>query len=228
VRKIIIDPGHGGDDIGAIAARGLAEKDVTLDIAHRLRQLLEAAAVSVLMTREQDEALSLDRRTATANRWAGDLFVSIHVNWLTPLNLRGIETFYLGSTDDPVLLRLARRENSHTAYSFAEIRQLLEDMFTDVKRGESRKLAETVQEELFIALRDINPALENRGVKTAPFAVLVGTEMPAILTEVSCLSNDEEVQLLASPAYRQEIAQALFRGILAYAQVLEHSTKKGS
>ena len=228
VRKVVIDPGHGGNDIGTVATRGLAEKDLTLDIAHRLRQLLEESAVTVLMTRELDEALPLDQRAATANRWEGDLFVSIHVNWLTPHTLCGIETFYLGPTDDPVLLHLARRENSHTAYSLAEVRQLLEDMFIDVRRGESRKLAVTIQEELFATLREVNPALENRGVKSAPFAVLVGTTMPAILTEVSCLSNPEEAQLLASSGYRQEIAQALFRGILSYAKALEHSTQKGT
>lgn len=228
VRKVVIDPGHGGNDIGTIATRGLAEKDLTLDIAHRLRQLLEEYAVTVLMTRELDEALALDQRIATANRWEGDLFISIHVNWLTPYTLRGIETFYLGPTDDPALLHLARRENSHTAYSLAEVRQLLEDVFIDVKREESRKLAVTIQEELFTALHEVNPELENRGVKSAPFAVLVGTAMPAILTEVSCLSNPEEVQLLASSGYRQEIAQALFRGILSYAKALQHSTKKGT
>jgi len=228
VKKIILDPGHGGYDLGTVAARGLKEKDLTLDIAHRLRQLLEESAVTVFMTREQDEALALDQRTATANRWEGDLLVSIHVNWLTPHTLRGIETFYLGPTDDPVLLHLARRENSLTAYSLAEVRQLLEDVFIDVRRGESRKLAETIQAALFTTLYEVNPALEDRGVKSAPFAVLVGTEMPAILTEVSCLSNPEEVQLLASPGYRQEIARALFRGILSYAKALQHSTEKGS
>jgi N-acetylmuramoyl-L-alanine amidase len=108
------------------------------------------------------------------------------------------------------------------------VRQLLEGVFIDVRRGESHKLAATIQEELFTALHEVNPALENRGVKSAPFAVLVGTEMPAILTEVSCLSNPEEVELLASPAYRQEIAQALFRGILSYAKALHHSTEKGN
>jgi N-acetylmuramoyl-L-alanine amidase len=228
VRKIILDPGHGGHDLGTVAARGLTEKDVTLDIAHRLRQLLEESAITVLMTREQDEALALDQRTATANQWEGDLFVSIHVNWLTPHTLRGIETFYLGPTDDPALLHLARRENSLAAYSFAEVRQLLEDVFIDVRRGESRKLAETIQEELFTTLHEVNPALENRGVKSAPFAVLVGTEMPAILTEVSCLSNHDEALLLTSPVYRQEIAHALFRGILSYGKALQHPTQKGS
>lgn len=228
VRKIVIDPGHGGSDLGTVASRGLAEKDLTLDIAHRLRQLLEESAVTVLMTREQDEALALDQRTLTANQWEGDLFISIHVNWLTPHTLRGIETFYLGPTEDLASLHLARRENSHTAYSLAEVRQLLEEVVIDVRRGESHHLAATIQEALFTALHEVNPALENRGVKSAPFAVLVGTEMPAILTEVSCVSNPEEAALLASPAYRQEIARALFRGILSYARALQHSTKKGN
>lgn len=164
------------------------EKDVTLDIAHRLRLLLEEATVTVLMTRERDEAVPLDQRTATANRWQGDLFISIHANWLTPHTLRGIETFYLGPTDDPTLLHLARRENSPSSYSLTEARQLL-DMFIDVKRGESHTLVETIQAELIATLHEANPTLEDRGVKSAPFVVLAGTKMPAILAEVSCLSN---------------------------------------
>jgi N-acetylmuramoyl-L-alanine amidase len=226
IKKIILDPGHGGEDFGAIAARGLSEKDLTLDISFRLRHLLETSAVQVKMTRAQDESVSLDQRALRANSWGGDLFVSIHVNSLTPAQLRGIETYYLGPTDDPVSLRLAQRENRSASYALSDVRQLLEGVFLNVRTQQSQKLAEAIQASLIDTLREINPALENRGVKTAPFAVLIATEMPAILTEVSCLSNREEVQLLASPAYRQQIAYALFRGIQSYATALEQSQEE--
>jgi N-acetylmuramoyl-L-alanine amidase len=118
-------------------------------------------------------------------------------------------------------------ENRQSGYSLADFRRLLEGVYVDVRRSESRKLAETIQGELVRLLRTANPALENRAVKTAPFVVLITTEMPAVLAEVSCLSNDEEVQLLASADYRQQIAQALFTGVRAYAAVLNHSNRKG-
>ena len=139
-----------------------------------------------------------------------------------------METYYLGPTEDPVALQLAAQENHDSGYSLADFRRLLDRIYLSVRRDESRRLAETVQQTLVTSLRPKHPALVNRGVKTAPFAVLVGTEMPAILAEVACLSNAAKAQLLATPQYRQAIAQALFQGIRAYAQALNHSAKKGS
>ena len=225
VRKIVIDPGHGGKDIGTSTPGGLAEKEVTLDIGIRLRHLLEQAAFEVVMTRDKDETVPLRQRTALANTQGADLFVSIHLNWIDGGQVRGIETYYLGPTEDPVLLQLATRENRDSGYSLADFRKLLDHIYLSVRRDESRRLAESVQRTLVTALRRKHPALVNRGVKTAPFAVLVGTEMPAILAEVTCLSHPEEARLLATPQYRQDIAQALWQGIRAYAQALNRFPK---
>ncbi len=228
VKKIVIDPGHGGKDTGTSAPAGLTEKEVTLDIGIRLRRLLEQAAFEVSMTRDKDEAVPLAQRTALANAQGADLFVSIHLNWIDRSQVRGMETYYLGPTEDPVLLQVAAQENRDSGYSLADFRRLLDRIYLSVRRDESRRLAETIQRTLVTSLHPKHPAFVNRGVKTAPFAVLVGTEMPAILAEVACLSNAEEAQLLATPQYRQNIAQALLQGIRAYAQALNRSPKKGS
>ena len=227
IKKIILDAGHGGDEPGAVM-HGIIEKEVTLDIGLRLRRLLTESSFEVLMTREKDETVSLNQRAVSANSWGGDIFVSIHINWIEMREVRGIETYYLGQTDDPATLTLARLENQQSGYSLADFRQLLEGLYLDVRRDESHRLAETIQDELFDFLRPINPTLEDRGVKTAPFVVLVATEMPAVLAEVSCLSNQEEARLLASPDYRQDIAQALFQGIRSYANLLNSISGKGS
>ena len=215
VRRVVIDAGHGGTSHGTSSESGLVEKDVTLDIAERLRGRLAGSGLTVLMTRAGDDSMSLRQRSDFANRAQGDLFVSIHVNALAPRN-RGIETYYLGPSGAPADDAIAAHDNRDSGYSLADLRSLLDRIYIDAKKDESRRLAESVQHALLRHLRRINDAVEDRGVKTAPFVVLVGTEMPAILAEVSCLSNDEEAVLLGRPGYRQSIADALFDGIQAY------------
>jgi N-acetylmuramoyl-L-alanine amidase len=227
VRRVVIDPGHGGQHLGAISRSGVAEKELTLDIGLRLRRLMEQAAFDVVMTRHADETIPLAERVAIANASRADVFVSIHVNWLPAPALRPLETFYLGPSDDPQTIRLAGRENRDSGYSLSDYRQLLEQVYMDARRDESRRLARTVNSELFRSLSAVNPRLENRGVKMAPFVVLVGTEMPAILVEVSSLSNDDEVKLLTSAEYREEIARGLLGGIRAYADTLGGFDKRG-
>jgi N-acetylmuramoyl-L-alanine amidase len=222
----VIDAGHGGSQAGATSDSGVTEKEITLDIALRLRRLLADAAFEVLLTRETDTTLSLDRRVAFANASRADLFVSIHVNWIPHRAIRPLETYHVGPTDDPAALALARAENRDSGYSLAAYRRLLDLVYIDTRREESHALARAVNGALYRSLREINPAIENRGVKTAPFAVLLGTEMPAILVEASCLSNQEEVQLLTSADYREQIASALLRGIRAYARELDGAGKK--
>jgi N-acetylmuramoyl-L-alanine amidase len=195
----------------------VTEKEITLDIALRLRELLQDADFEVLMTRETDATLSLERRASFANNNQADLFVSIHVNWIPYRQVRPLETYFVGPTDDPATLRLASVENHDSGYSLAASRRLLAKIFSDARREESQALAQKLNAELYRSLREVNPTLENRGVKTAPFAVLVGTEMPAILVEVSCLSNEADVDLLTTADYRDRIAQALLRGIKSYA-----------
>lgn len=226
VRRIALDPGHGGDSLGTRAPLGLVEKELTLDIAQRVRKLLEADSFEVLMTREQDRSLSLEDRGVAANQGGADIFVSIHLNWIENRQARGVETYYLGATDDPYLTRLAAAENRESGYSMGDMRRLLDRIYADVRQDKSRTLAEVIQASLFRSLGKVNPGIENRGVKAAPFIVLLATEMPAILAEVSCLSNEDEAALLTKPLYRQYIAEALAAGIRSYADAVEGKPEK--
>ena len=222
VRHIVLDPGHGGEDLGTRNGE-LYEKDLTLDIALRLRDLLIEKGFEVSMTRESDEAVVLRERRDFANEIDADVFVSIHLNWIVNRATRGVETYYLGPTEDPELNALARRENAHSGYTLVEQSDLVRGMVLNAQHVRSRQLAGQIQQTLFRSLRDVNPALKDRGVKTAPFVVLIGTEMPAILAEVSCLSNDEEVEMLSRPLYRGHIAEALLKGVLRYARTVDSS-----
>lgn len=221
VRRIALDPGHGGDSLGTRAPMGLVEKELTLDIALRVRKLLEADSFEVVLTRDQDRSISLEERGLAANREGADIFVSIHLNWIENRKARGVETYYLGATNDPYLTRLAAAENRESGYSMADMRGLLDRIYADVRQTKSRTLAEVVQASLFRSLGKVNPGIEDRGVKAAPFIVLLATEMPAILAEVSCLSNEDEAALLTKPLYRQYIADALAAGIRSYADAVE-------
>jgi N-acetylmuramoyl-L-alanine amidase len=221
VRRIVLDPGHGGDNEGTHAPLGLVEKELTLDIAGRLHRLLAARGFEVLVTRRGDEAVSLQDRAVLANDAEADIFVSIHLNWIEDQKTRGIETYYLGPTNDPYLTQLAAAENRDSGHSLADVRRLLDRIYAGVRQDNSRKLAESVQASLFQSLGKLNPTLKDRGVKAAPFIVLLDTEMPAILAEVSCLSNEEEARLLTQPQYRQYIAEALADGIRSYADAAQ-------
>lgn len=216
-RRIVLDPGHGGGD-GGTALGALHEKEITLDLALRLRDLLAADGFEVHLTRKDDRRISLRDRARIANALPADLFLSIHVNWIAdPRGERGVETYYLGPTDDPFLTRLASAENAESGYSRADIRTLLEGIYQDLRQEESARAASSVQQALHRSLGEVNPGLENWGVKSAPFLVLVATEMPAVLAEVSSLSHPEEAKLLAQPEYRDRIARALLDGVRAYA-----------
>jgi N-acetylmuramoyl-L-alanine amidase len=228
IKRVVIDPGHGGAQHGAMSSSGVSEKEITLDIGLRLQKLMQEANFEVFMTRQVDETMALDARVAFANAKKADIFVSIHVNWVERREARPLETFYMGPTDDPATLRLASAENRDSGYSLSEYRQLLERVYLDARRDESRRLAGAIQDSLYASLRPVNPGLDNRGVKMAPFFVLAGTQMPAILAEVSCLSNADEVELLMSTDYRDKIARALLKGVRAYAQTLNGTKTKGS
>jgi N-acetylmuramoyl-L-alanine amidase len=226
IKRIVLDPGHGGAQAGAVAESGASEKEITLDLALRLRRLLQDASFEVLLTREADVTMSLEQRVAFANARRADVFVSIHVNWISRRGVRPVETYHVGPTDDPAVLKLAGAENRESGYSLGAYRRLLERIYIDERRDESRALAQTINAELYRALSAVNPGLQNRGVKMAPFAVLVGTEMPAILVEVSCLSNEDEAELLTTDDYRARIAAALLRGIRSYSRDLDSVAKK--
>ena len=218
VRRVVLDAGHGGTDPGATAEQ-LLEKEITLDIGRRLRTNLERDGFEVVATREGDRTIALKERARVANESRSDIFVSIHVNALLKhTNARGIETYYLGATNDPKLTQLAAAENRVSGYSIADMRALLDGVYADARRDESHALARAVQQQLFSTLRRADPGLENWGVKRAPFLVLVATDMPAVLAEVGCISNEKEAAMLRRPEYRQQIADALFEGIRGYAK----------
>jgi len=218
VRRVVVDPGHGGIDGGTTLGNGMMEKDITFDIGLRVENLLSDAGCEVIRTRTDDVAVSLKDRVRIANGNHADLFLSIHVNWLPDRTARGIETYYLGTTDDPFLRQLAALENQDSGYSVSDTRRLLEGIYADVRQSQSRQLAVGIQSALFQTLKQDNPQIDDRGVMQAPFVVLVATEMPAILAEVACISNEREAHLLATPSYRQRIAEALVEGVFAYAE----------
>jgi N-acetylmuramoyl-L-alanine amidase len=228
VRRVVLDAGHGGSDPGA-SSLGLAEKDITLDIGRRLRHILEENGFEVVVTRPDDRTLKLRDRAQMANKSRSDIFVSIHVNSIVKhTSSHGVETYYLGPTNDPSLTKLAADENSMSGYSMADLRKLLDGVYADARRDESQQLAAKVQQQLFGQLRSADPGLENWGVKRAPFVVLVATDMPAILAEVGCMSNRSEAAMLGKADYRQKIAEALYHGIYAYAGAAETPQKRGT
>jgi N-acetylmuramoyl-L-alanine amidase len=228
VRRVVLDAGHGGADPGATTAQ-MMEKEITLDIGRRLRTLLEKNGFDVVVTRDADRTIALRDRAVLANDSKSDIFLSIHVNALEKhTDARGIETYYLGATSDPSLTALAAQENRVSGYSVSDMRKLLEGVYADARRDESHELATAVQKQLFTTLRNDDAGLENWGVKRAPFIVLVATDMPAILAEVGCISNEKEAAMLRRPEYRQKIAAALFEGIRAYAGTNQSPPAKGS
>jgi N-acetylmuramoyl-L-alanine amidase len=218
VRRVIIDAGHGGVHPGTVSDEGLAEKTVTLDIALRMARLLEARGFEAVMTRQADETISLRERADVANTRRGDVFVSIHVNAFASADSSGIETYFVGSTTGPELDALAERENQHADYALADLRTLLDRVYADARRDESRRLARAVQYALVDAVRKKDPDVINRGVKTAPFVVLAATDMPAVLAEVSWLSQAEEAKRLETAEYRQMLAEALASGVMNFAR----------
>lgn len=222
VRRIVLDPGHGGSDDGTRTPVGLTEKMLTLDIAQRLALLLMGAGFEVTMTRDTDSKLYLRDRVRFANQAHADLFVSIHLNWLKDGRAnRGIETYFLGPSDDPFITELASAENRESGYALADVRQLLDGIYSDLRQQESRRLAAAVQRRLVAAVSQVSREVRDRGVRSAPFLVLVETEMPAILAEVASLSSPEEARLLAQAEYRDRLARALFDGIRAYSLATE-------
>jgi len=228
VRRVVLDAGHGGTDPGASSISNVSEKEITLDIEKRLGALLRKNGFEVIATRSDDRLIPLRERARLANGSSSDIFVSIHVNSIPHPNNHGVETYYLGATNDPTLTKLAAAENLTSGYALADLRKLLDRVYADVRRDESHRLADAVQHQLFSGLRGVDPGLENWGVKRAPFIVLVATEMPAILAEVGCLSNEREAEMLRNGTYREQIAQALFHGINAYASANDAPQKKGT
>lgn len=217
IGRIVIDPGHGGHDTGTIGPTGLMEKDVVLDVGLRLAKLLrEDAGSEVVMTRHDDTFIPLEERTAIANEKAADLFISIHANASHDEDARGIETYYLNFSSNPEALEVAARENATSQQSVHELRDLIKKIALTEKVEESRQFATEVQHEVHSRLAKAGGKQKDRGVKKAPFVVLIGANMPSVLAEISFLTNPKDERMLRQPEYRQKIAQALYDGVIRY------------
>ena len=217
IGKIVIDPGHGGHDTGTIGPNGLEEKDLVLDVGRRLGKMLETRlGAEVVYTRKGDTFIPLETRTAVANQARADLFVSIHANSSHDAAARGVETYYLNFTSSPEALEVAARENAVSEKSIYELQDLVKKIALKEKIEESREFAGDVQQSLHSGLASKSPAIRDRGVKKAPFIVLIGANMPSILAEISFVSNPTDEHRLATSEYRQRIAESLYRGIAKY------------
>lgn len=217
IGRIVIDPGHGGHDTGTIGPTGLNEKDVVLDVSLRLKKLLEqSTGCEVIMTRSDDTFIPLEERTAIANEKGADLFLSIHANASRDQSARGIETYYLNFTSSPEALEVAARENATSQESVHALQDLIKKIAMSEKIEESQDLARQVQREVYKRMIKASGAQRDRGVKKAPFVVLIGANMPSVLAEISFLTNPRDERLLNRPDYREKIASALYSGILEY------------
>ena len=217
IGKIVVDAGHGGHDTGTIGPNGLQEKDLVLDVALKLGKLLESKlGAEVVYTRDDDTFIPLETRTAIANKEQADLFISIHANSSSDQTARGIETYYLNFTSSRDALEVAARENAVSEKSIHELQDLVKKIALKEKIEESREFAADVQKSLYNGLNSRNPGLRNRGVKKAPFIVLIGANMPSILAEISFVSNPHDEKKLKTSDYRQQIANSLYKGVSGY------------
>jgi len=224
LERVVLDAGHGGNDVGTHGPSGFLEKDLTLDVTRRLGALLEERMGSeVVYTRSDDTYVGLEERTRIANEREADLFLSIHANSSPYHSAAGAETYVLNFTTSKTALELAARENASAQSSIHDLHGLLDKIALKDKIDESRELAAALQTSLSSLSTRSTEAARNRGVKKAPFVVLIGAAMPSVLAEIGFLTNASEEALLRQAAYRQKIAEALYKGIEAYAQSLSRT-----
>ncbi len=229
ISRIVIDAGHGGHDTGSIGQSGLREKEVSLAIAQRLGDLLEERLdADVIYTRTTDEFVPLEERTRIANSEQADLFISVHCNSARNRSVRGIETYYLNFTTDSWALNVASRENAAADRSVHELQDLVSKIALKEKIEESREFATKIQKQLHSGLSLYSASVKNRGIRKAPFMVLIGAKMPAVLAEIGFISNKTDEKLMKTGAYRAEVAEYLFEGIVSYAGSLGTVSMKGS
>lgn len=221
--RVVIDPGHGGKDVGTHGPSGLYEKEVVLDVARRLGALIEDRLGSeVVYTRSEDSFIGLEERTHIANDRKADLFLSIHANSSPLRTAAGVEMYYLNFTTSRAALDLAARENAGSGSSIHDLKDLLEKIALKDKIDESREFATRLQASLTTLETKGNAGAKNRGLKKAPFIVLIGASMPSVLAEIGFLTNAGDEALLRKPEHRQKIAEALYKGIANYAETLSH------
>jgi N-acetylmuramoyl-L-alanine amidase len=221
IGRIVIDAGHGGHDSGTLGVDGLEEKDVVLDVALRLGKLLhDRLGAEIIYTRSDDTFIPLETRTAIANKAQADLFLSIHANSSSDASARGVETYYLNFTSQPDALEVAARENAVSDQSIHQLSDLVKRIALKEKIDESREFASDVESSLYAGLQRGNAGLKNRGVKKAPFVVLIGANMPSILAEISFVTNPKDANQLRQPEYRQRVAESLYKGVAKYEEGL--------
>jgi N-acetylmuramoyl-L-alanine amidase len=226
IGRIVIDAGHGGHDTGTIGPTGLMEKDLCLDVALRLGKIVQQRLPSadVVFTRSDDTFIPLEERTHIANEAKADMFISIHANSSQDSGARGIETYYLNLKGSPEAMEVAARENATSDQGIHELEDLVKQIARTEKIDESREFAEDVQDSLSKRVQKTAKVVKNRGVRKAPFVVLIGADMPSILTEISFLSNPADEKLLKQPEHRQRVAEGIFQGIAGYLQSLNSMT----
>ena len=229
INRIVIDAGHGGHDDGTIGPNGVVEKDVVLDVALRLATLVQTRlGAEVVLTRSDDTFVPLTTRTAIANERKADLFLSIHANSSPAPSVAGTETFLLNLNSSPGAIAVAARENAGSDKSVGELRDLLQSIAQNDKIAESQSFAANIQSSIFTQAAKSNAAAHDRGVKKAPFVVLIGARMPSALAEIGFLSNPKDESNLSKADYRQKIAESLYRGIARYSQSLSHFEVAGA
>ncbi len=217
VARVVIDPGHGGHDVGSIGPSGLHEKDVVLDVSKRLGKLIEDnLGAEVIYTRSDDTYSRPQDRPKVANKAQADLFISVHANASSIHSVRGVETYYLNFTTDSWAMKVASRENAGSDSTVHELQDLLSKIALKERIEESREFANQVQSSLYGGLTKTTDGLRNRGVRKAPLLALISAKMPAILAEIGFISNASDEKLLKKADYRQKIAQNLYDGVASY------------
>ncbi|PYT56136.1 MAG: hypothetical protein DMG46_18370 [Acidobacteria bacterium] len=226
IGRIVIDPGHGGHDTGTIGPTGLMEKDLCLDVALRLGKIIEQRlpGADVVYTRSDDTFVPLEERTNIANQAKADLFISIHANSSRDHAARGIETYYLNLKGSAEAMEVAARENATAQGGVHDLQDLVLKIARTEKIDESKELAEDIQDSLSRRIQKTSKPVKNRGVRKAPFVVLIGADMPSILTEISFLSNPADEQLLKKPEQRQKVAEGLYQGVASYLESMNSVT----
>jgi N-acetylmuramoyl-L-alanine amidase len=220
IGRIVIDAGHGGHDTGTVGPTGLMEKDLCLDVALRLGRIIQQKlpAADIVYTRADDTFIPLEERTRIANDAKADLFISIHANSSSDHLARGVETYYLNLQGSADSMEVAARENAAAQQNVHDLEDLVKKIARTEKIGESRELAADIQDSLSKRIQKTAKPIKNRGVRKAPFVVLIGADMPSILTEISFLSNPADEQLLKKPEHRQHVAEGLYQGVIEYLQ----------
>jgi N-acetylmuramoyl-L-alanine amidase len=223
INRVVIDPGHGGHDQGTEGPKGLLEKDLVLDVALRVGKLVQdRMGAEVIYTRTDDTFIPLEGRTALANEKKADLFLSIHANSSSFPRISGVETYYLNINGSKDAMDVAGRENGPTQSSIFELQDIIKQIAQHDKSEESREFATRVEASLYAFSTRNFPGSRDRGVKTAPFVVLIGANMPSVLAEIGFVSNSKEEALLKKPDYRQKLAEALYKGMEKYTESLSH------